>query len=280
MAEWLAPAKVNLSLRVGSLRPDGYHSLTSLVQTVELCDRLDIEIGDEDCLEIDTASVPSGRDNLIWKAIDELTGLRQRPPLAIRLAKRVPVAAGLGGGSSDAAAALLAVSRLLGWEVEDGVAERVGADVPFFLVGGTAWMAGNGDHLTRLDDLSGFALALAVPPFELSTGDVYRRWDELGEPVDPGISGHFLPPVLRAEAPLGNDLTAAAVSLRPEMADWMADLSRRWGRPVAMSGSGPSLFGYFSDLEEAVAAARESSPEARAVAGVSLRSTGPAPNDR
>lgn len=280
MPEWLAPAKVNLSLRVASLRSDGYHPLFSLVQTIDWCDSLNIEVSDEDILEVDGLSVPGDRDNLVWKATDELTGSRTRPPLAFRLTKRIPVAAGLGGGSSDAAAVLLGVSRILGWEIEAGIAARIGADVPFLIVGGTALMEGHGDRITPLDSLEGFAFAVVVPPFGLSAAEVYRCWDELGEPQDPGISGRFLPPSLRTEAPLGNDLTAAAFSLRPEMADWVADLSDRWGRPVTMSGSGPALFGYFADVDEAASAARQTPQDARAAVGVSLRAIGPAPADR
>lgn len=252
MPDWEAPAKLNLDLRVGSRDESGLHPLRSLVQTIEWCDRLTVEAGDEDLLEITGADLDVGDDNLVWRAVRELVPGR-RPPLAIELEKLIPVAAGLGGGSADAAATLAAVADLLGVEREavERAAPRVGSDVPFALVGGTAWMEGHGEILTRLDPLEGFAVAVAVPDFELATSDVYRRWDEMDEPLGPEIAGPGLPPALRGQGELRNDLTPAAVELRPELGEWMTELARAWGRPVIMSGSGPACFAFFLDLDEA-----------------------------
>lgn len=276
MAErWECPAKVNLSLRVGRRDASGYHPLSSLVQTLSWVDDLTIEEADDDVLTVEGAELPEGGDNLVWRALDAL-GL-PRPALRMVLVKRIPVAAGLGGGSSDAAGALAACGRLIGAPAEGIVAAaaRTGADVPFFLTGGTAVMEGRGERIGPRPELGGFALAVVVPPFELATADVYRRWDELGEPAGPApAAGRSLPPSLRLEDPLVNDLVPAAVSLVPALADWMRDLARSWGRPVMMSGSGPSLFGFFADEEEASAAAAEAPPGARAALGAGLRRRG------
>lgn len=253
MSEWEAPAKLNLDLRLRPRDAHGYHPLRSVFQAVEWLDRLRVEEGDEDTLIIEGADLPEGGDNLVWKAISALE-LPQRPHLRMELDKSIAVAAGLGGGSADAAAALAAVADLMKLESSkvQAAAAKVGADVPFFLTGGTAVVEGYGEQITPEEPLAGLAVAIAVPPFELATPDVYRRWDELEGPTGPELSGSELPPPLRRRfGELRNDLVPAAVSLRPELEDWMHDLGEAWEQPVLMSGSGPACFGFFLDLEEA-----------------------------
>lgn len=253
MSEWSAPAKVNLDLRVGSPRADGLHPISSVAQTVEWCDHLVITEGDEDRLVVEGADLPEGGENLVWRAAEALAG--HRPPgLDMTLEKRIPVAAGLGGGSSDAAAVLLAVADMVGapGSIAEEAAPSVGADVPYFLVGGTARMEGAGERITALDALDPCALGVVVPPFELATAEVYRRWDHMDEPMGETYDRFTLPPPLRPLDEIRNDLTPAAVSLRPELADWMRELAAAWERPVHMSGSGPACFGVFVDLDEAV----------------------------
>jgi 4-diphosphocytidyl-2-C-methyl-D-erythritol kinase len=268
MSEWEAPAKLNLSLQVRSADASGLHPLRSLVQTIEWCDVLSFEEGDEDRLEVIGADLPEGGDNLVWRAISALraaTGMKQ-PYLDIRLDKSVAVAAGLGGGSSDAAAALFAVARLsrVSPVVAEAVAPTVGSDVPFLMTGGTSWMEGHGEKLSAVRLDGDYAVVVVVPPFELATGAVYEMWDRLQEPEGKEVSGRRLPPALREVGPLRNDLTTAATSLAPELADWMDDLSRLLDRPVFMTGSGPGLFAYFADEDEAASAAQSAPKSARA----------------
>jgi 4-diphosphocytidyl-2-C-methyl-D-erythritol kinase len=269
-----APAKINFSLLLRPVDARGYHPLRSLTQALEWGDTVEFDSEDEDRLEVVGADLPTDGSNLVWKAISAVGG--PRPRLAIRLTKRTPAAAGLGGGSSDAAAALRAIQELcrLRDEVIMEAAPRVGADVAFFLTGGTAWMEGYGERITRLDPLDGFAVAFVVPPFELPTPEVYGRWDRLGGPEGEEISGRRLPPALRSLGPIRNDLTPAAVDLRPELGDWMRDLSEMWGRPVALSGSGPSVFSWFSDEDEAAAAVAEAPTEARCAVATSMSPVG------
>lgn len=276
---WECPAKVNLSLRVGARGADGYHPLSSLVQTIDWLDLLDVEEADADGLEIEGADLPEGGENLVWRAVDALG--RPRPPLHLRLVKRIAVAAGLGGGSADAAATLAACGRLLRLPADAlaAAAARVGSDVPFLLTGGSAVTEGRGERILPRPALAGFALAVVVPAGELRTPDVYRRWDELGGPAGPPVRGRSLPPALRSEE-LVNDLTPAAIDLVPALADHVRDLERAWGRPVAMSGSGPSLFAFFADGEEAAAAAAEAPGDNRAAVGAGLRPRGVARVDR
>ncbi len=272
---WEAPAKVNLSLELGSRDGRGYHPLRSLVQTIDRVDLLTVGVGEDERLIVSGAEISDDEENLVWKAVRALVGLPDRPRLDMELDKRIPHAAGLGGGSSDAAAALRAAAVIYGFSDSDvrSCAPLVGADVPFFLDGGTAWMEGHGELLTEVQPLTGFCLAVAVPHFQISTADAYMRWDELNEPRGPELGGRRLPPGLRDYGPLRNDLTAAAISLEPELGDWSVDLALRWERPVAMTGSGSAFFGFFMDPDEATDAAA-SVTEVRAAFAAGLRDTG------
>lgn len=276
---WEAPAKVNLSLLVGAVDFRGYHPIRSLVQTMDWVDVIRFTEDDEDHLEVRGADLSSGGENLVWKGIEALEA-DGRPQLRIQLEKSVAVAAGLGGGSADAAAAICAIGGALRLPEERlrAAAEATGADVPYFLTGGTAWIEGYGEKVTPVRALDGFAIAVVVPPFELKTPEVYRRWDELDRPSGPELPARSLPPALREFDDLRNDLTPAAASLRPELADWLSELAGLWDRPVAMSGSGPAVFGLFADEEEAREAA--AAAPARAARGAGLRRKGVAHADR
>ena len=279
MSAWLAPAKVNFTLMVGPRSASGLHPVRSLIQTLDWCDRLTLEEGEEDRLEIEGADLPDGGENLVWKAVAALereAGLR-RPPLRITLQKRLPVGAGLGGGSADAAAVLNALGDMLGVAPvrRRNAAALIGSDVPAALLGGTVRAEGFGEEVTRLPDLSGFAVAVVVPHFPLLTADVYRMWDDLSEPRGREFPSRFLPPLLRRAAPVRNDLTPAALRLRPELGDLMEEVAGVWERPVAMSGSGSSLFSFFVDVEEAAGAAGEIEGLASAAVGADLLPHGP-----
>lgn len=252
---WSAPAKVNLSLRIGRPRSDGYHPLDSLIQTIDWTDHLRFSDADQDELCIEGADLPTDGDNLVWKAVEAL-GVKERSPVEVTLEKRIPTGAGLGGGSADAAAVIEALTDR--YHVDGAsrakAALRTGADVTFFLGGGTARMEGVGERITRLDALSGFVLAVVVPEYRLSTPEVYRAWDLMHYPTGELVDSRRLPPALR-EFEVINDLTPAAVTVEPALGDLFADLSDRWERPVMMSGSGSAVFACFADLDEASDAA-------------------------
>jgi 4-diphosphocytidyl-2-C-methyl-D-erythritol kinase len=245
-----APAKINLDLRIRRPDPSGYHPLSSHVQSVDWYDHLQFSVAGEDALEVAGLPVEAGPENLIWQALRTVHPERAAG-LHIRLSKRIPAAAGLGGGSADAAATLLAARRLFGVEVSTELAAGIGADVPFFLTGGTALLEGYGEVISPRPFAGGYALVIVVPPFDLATPSVYRAWDRLDGPRGRPVEGTDLPPAVRSMAPLVNDLYPAAVSLRSELDDWRAEMATRWDRPVLMSGSGPALFAFFTDRNEA-----------------------------
>lgn len=275
MRVWEAPAKLNLSLELRPPDRSGYHPIRSLVQTIERVDLLEVDTGEDERLVVEGADLPDDEENLVWKAVRALVGRPDRPRLDMTLRKTIPHAAGLGGGSSDAAAALRAAADVYGKTEADVrvTAPGVGADVPLFLAGGSLWMEGYGERLREVEPLTGFAVAVAVPSFGIDTGEAYRRWDALDGPAGQEVEGRALPPRLRALGPLRNDLEPAARSLEPELADWAEELGRRWGRPVLMTGSGSAHFALFVDLDEAAQAAEEAG-EVRTAFASQLRGTG------
>ena len=252
MKSYEAPAKLNLSLHVDPPRSDGFHPLQSLVQTIEWCDTLTFEEGESiDTLEVSGADVDA-EDNLVLRAMKSVRKTASFPPQAITLDKQIPIEAGLGGGSSDAAATLMAAADSKISESDLGeMAAALGADVPLFLVGGTLQMSGVGGVVDPVRPLSEFALAVVVPEFGLSTQDVYEKWDKLEGPIGDVVSDASLPPALRYEMPMRNDLVPAALEIEPRFGDFMADLRDLWSVAVCMTGSGSACFGYFGSLEEA-----------------------------
>lgn len=251
-------AKLNLSLRVRPRDRTGLHPLHSLMQSIDWPDLLALEEADADSFAVGGLAVPEDESNLAWRALAAARAATVRAgPAALRLEKRIPVSAGLGGGSADAAAVLAMAALRYGVpdERRDSLAPGLGADVPFCLTGGTCLVEGHGERLTSLPPLGGFVLAVVVPPFEVPTAAAYRRWDDLGGPEGPEVPLRLLPPARREGPSPANDLLPAAVSLVPELGDWLAELGRAWDEPVLMSGSGPALFGFFPSAAEAAEAA-------------------------
>lgn len=270
----LAPAKVNLSLFVGPTRADGRHQLVTLFQSLSLCDELELETLEAppdrvECREVD------GEHNLAARALAELRARGWAgPPVAIRITKRIPVAAGMAGGSADAAATLRLASALLPGRPEEveAVAAGLGADVPAQLAPGLAIGTGAGEIVERLEPLAAHALLVVPLPAELSTPAVYREADRLGLPRRPDELAERLARLRREVRPgarladelIVNDLEPAAVSLCPAVGKAL-DRVRRTGAPVAMvSGSGPTVVGIWwgpEAAEQATQAARGIGPE-------------------
>ena len=240
-----ASAKINLDLRVGPRRPDGYHEIRTVFQTLALHDTVIVErAAGAFALDGDPAAMPLDRTNLVWRAAEALwhaAGRAGAPRGArVRVIKRVPAQAGLGGGSSDAAAALVGLSQV--WRLPERlpdlmpVAAGLGADVPFFLVGGTALGLGRGEELYPLVDRPRQIVLLAAPPFGISTADAYRWLAEdrrRRRHVDPGVEPR-------------NDLEAPVEARHPAIAGLRAALMRSGAATARMSGSGSAVFGLFS----------------------------------
>jgi 4-diphosphocytidyl-2-C-methyl-D-erythritol kinase len=246
-----APAKINLTLRVLGTRPDGYHELRTMLQSIALHDTL-IFTPDDGRLSIDTDDprCPANEDNLVWRAADALwraAGRRGGPEgVRVSIRKQIPLEAGLGGGSSDAAAALRALQMFWKLQLADQQVSRIardlGADVPFFLLGGTALCVDRGDVMYPFADRPPVSVVLAVPDFGVSTRDAYRWWDEWSDSRGPDEGG--------------NDLQAPVGARHPAIGRAVARLRRLGADHAAMSGSGSVVFGLFESERKARAAAR------------------------
>jgi 4-diphosphocytidyl-2-C-methyl-D-erythritol kinase len=245
MIEALAPAKINRELRVGARRPDGYHAVRSRLATIDLCDRLTAEDGGEGIeLRSDAPGLPQDSGNLVVRAAERLSArLGIEPRVRILVEKRIPVGAGLGGGSADAAVALRLLARLWQARLSESdllaVAAELGSDVPFFLTGGEADIAGRGEQVTAREDAPPTELILLVPPFSLSTSAVYAEFDRLREGTEP-----VLPASLEIESSRGffgpNDLASAVLALKPEMSSYL-DSAREIAEEHAITGSGSAV---------------------------------------
>ena len=252
----IANAKVNFGLVVKGRDESGYHPVISLVQSISWWDELSLAASDAD--EFQAEGMEATEDNLAWRAVNVVraaAGGGRR--ITLLLGKHLPLAAGLGGGSADAAAGLGMAARFFGVadELLPALAADLGSDVPFCLSGGLALMEGRGEQLAPQDGpATDYALGIVVPPLELSTVDVYAEWDRLEGPEGEAVISSALPPSLRQFQPLRNDLAPAAISLAQEVSDWRGELMSTWDRPVMMTGSGPALYGFFLDVDEATAA--------------------------
>ncbi len=232
-----ARAKLNLSLAVTGLRPDGYHEVDAVLQAIDLHDLLEAEPAGETSLEV-SGEAPGGTENLVLKALGALEEACGRPlPTSFRLHKGIPSGAGLGGGSSDAAAALRLAAALHEVELDRRVAEALGADVAFFLCGGAARATGRGEVL-RPCPPRGPWFALAWPGFGVSTASVYEAWDRVGGDGE-------------------NQLTRAALQVAPELGAFAEALGPGW----QMTGSGSAFFTARATAVEAEAERRAAPQE-------------------
>jgi 4-diphosphocytidyl-2-C-methyl-D-erythritol kinase len=270
-----APGKINLFLRVGGRRADGFHPVWSWMCTVGLFDTLVFERARHTGFDLtsDASDLPVGPGNLVCRAAEALKRAcadhrsASVGGLAVRLHKRIPVGAGMGGGSSDAARTLLVLNRLwnIGLEMKalSALAGELGSDVPFFLGGRSALCSGRGEMIEPADAPEARCCVLILPPYSLSTREVYGRFDEWGEDEGGRMKDEAILQLaawarLPAEELMGrlfNDLEEAAFSIRPELGGLREELERELGRVVRMSGSGSTLFTLADGMEEGKALA-------------------------
>jgi 4-diphosphocytidyl-2-C-methyl-D-erythritol kinase len=250
-------AKLNLGLRVLAKRPDGYHELRTIFQTISLADRLNISFTRSRKTAITIDGAPEIPDNLVERACRMvLDTLKISATVAFQLKKLIPAGAGLGGGSSDAAAVLLSLPVLAGKQVKPEVlaelAGKLGSDVPFFLRGGTALGLGRGEELYPLPDAPASKALLIAPAVHSSTADAYR---DLSSQLTSDSIPHKLSSFQQlaweggAAAP-DNDFEGVIFARHPELAQIKRRLLRLGASSAAMTGSGSAIFGVFNDSEK------------------------------
>src|SRR5450830_539503 len=285
-----APAKLNLTLAVLGRRDDGYHSLHSVMVPLLLGDALTVSVAPQatpgDTLRVSGLAVSAAEDNLVLRAIAAVRAALAReqprtradlPPLSVRLVKRIPVAAGLGGGSSDAAAAIEAA--LAAWQTtlapasKAAVTASLGSDVPFFLAQGAALVTGRGEFVEPMPDMASEppAVLLVTPGLPISTAAVFEAYAAGARPADPAraldisesLAARFRAGMTTAallqeaqELAAANDLLPAAISVAPELEVFIRMLEKVVGRPVCQSGSGPTQWVMYPTHAEARKAVR------------------------
>ena len=258
-------AKINLCLHVMGRRPDGYHELRTIFQAIGLHDTLEVTLSSQPgiSLEIDDPALPSGPENLVYRALERIAKeIEYSRGIKARLEKRIPVARGLGGGSSDAAAALIAMLRLTGkklpLEVLLEMGSGLGADVPFFLFGGRAMAVNRGDEIYPLPDLPQRTI-LIVSPREIgvSTKEAYQ-WlsSELTTRSEPRKIWGFCALCWSRHETLSNDFEGPVFSRHPRLKEIRDGLLERGAADAALAGSGSAVFGVFQNPARARRAAR------------------------
>ena len=264
-------AKLNLDLRVLHKRSDGYHELRTIFQTISLRDSLRLSVEFAKRTQIDLDSSIDIADNLVARAAKlVLDELRVKAWVRCVLSKKIPMGAGLGGGSSNAAATLIALPSLLGksipFNTQVRLAETLGSDVPFFLQGGTAFGLGRGTELYPLPELPDHHVLVVSTGIHVSTGDAYQM---LNRSVTNALTSQDESPILREfqtiawklagsrleQLPLKNDFEEVVFQTHPELASVVRRLRRTGAKPAMMTGSGSAVFGVFGSAAEARAAA-------------------------
>jgi 4-diphosphocytidyl-2-C-methyl-D-erythritol kinase len=264
-----AAAKVNLGLYVGPMRGDRFHEVVSVLQSIAIWDELEVEVVPEGLgLEVEGGGLPPDETNLVLVAARELARRsRDLPGARFRLRKGIPVSAGLGGGSADGAAALIALDRLWGLHLPavnlHAMAAEVGSDVPFCIAGGTGVATGRGDKVREVPSRGATWWVVGIDHERLATQDVYNHFDELelATPLDDRWPTGLLDALIsgdarRVAAGLYNDLEPAAFDLLPALAKSKQRLLDGGALGAVMSGSGPTMLGLCADEDHATRVAR------------------------
>tara|TARA_Y100000588_G_scaffold390768_1_gene497209 strand:- start:247 stop:1149 length:903 start_codon:yes stop_codon:yes gene_type:complete len=261
----LAPAKINLALRVLGKRVDGFHQIFTLFQSICLHDRLTFCQTEQEMKVFSSSKeVPAGRSNIVWTAAERLwsaSGRRGVPVgVTIIINKQIPTSAGLGGGSSDAVAALRGLCRIWNLSMKSEelleVASSIGSDVPYFMNGGLAVAGGRGEQLRQLNDLESFWVLLASPEYGVSAKEAYEWFDaDCGLQANNYDSKPLLPNGWRSRlGTLNNDLEQSVSRRHPDIGEMRRALSIKGAHLTAMTGSGSTVFGLFKDKNKALSA--------------------------
>jgi 4-diphosphocytidyl-2-C-methyl-D-erythritol kinase len=260
MISKLSPAKVNLHLRVLGKRADGFHDISTLMQRISLYDEMIFSLaGHGITLSCPGSSIPENDNNIVYRAADALLSpLSHSPGIHITIKKNIPVAAGLGGGSSNAATTLVTINDMMNlrYNTDDlmNIGTKLGADVPFFIFGRTAWASGIGNRLRNAEDIPPLWFVLINPGFEISTKMVYE-----------GLNLRLTKRVVNYKCPklhtiddivkgLRNDLERVTLAIHPILGYFKSLLVQNGALGALMSGSGPTVMGIFTDEEGAIKA--------------------------
>lgn len=261
MIHVLAFAKINLSFRVSHLRNDGFHEIESLIQTIDLADEIEIAEGNGRIEVANDLCLPLEQD-LAWRAARAVLDRKEsHTGVRISVRKQIPAGAGLGGGSSDAAATLWGVDRIippgLSHESLHALASELGSDVPLFLTGGLVHASGRGERTVSVGQPRKEWFAVIVPPIHCDTARVYAAWDATACTHTSSDAAAYAYDDMHLLALGENELAPAACFVYPELADYRQAVSEIGAVYAGMSGSGSAFYAAFAEREEAGAARDE-----------------------
>jgi 4-diphosphocytidyl-2-C-methyl-D-erythritol kinase len=257
--EFTAPAKINLYLEVLKKREDGFHQIETLFERISIKDKLSIEeVSGETVVECQDPGVPTGEDSLLFRAIKLFTGKSQSTSnFRVRVEKNIPIGAGLGGGSSDAATVLMALNEISGFPLEKEdlleMARKLGSDVPFFIENASfAIGTERGDVIRSLESEAKLWHVIINPPFELKTSSVYEKVPALGLTKPGGVDRMFSAFLKdnntnKIAENLHNDLQTIVLRDFPSLGKVFTHLEEEGAQGVLLSGSGPTVFGLFTE---------------------------------
>ena len=264
-----AYAKLNLTLDILGKREDGYHELESVMQQITLCDEVEIDLqtGEDWSVECDWEHIPTGPDNLAWKAAGVFYKSIGKDPqgITIRITKRIPEKAGLAGGSADAAAVLRALNRHEGepytiWNLAR-LGAKVGSDVPFCVQGGTALATGRGEKLSQLLPMPQCFYCIAKPDFSVSTPELFARFDEAETIWHPDTKGMLKSldqhDLLHVAGHVGNAMEALVAAEYPQIGEIKTVMQDCGALGTAMTGSGSAVYGIFDAFDMAAMASMQ-----------------------
>lgn len=264
--EQKAYAKLNLTLEILGKRADGFHDLRSVMQQITLCDdiEIDVETGEDWKLECTDETVPCDSANLAWKAAGVFYKTLGKDPqgITIRIHKRIPSQAGLAGGSADAAAVLLALNRHEGnpFSADDlaSLGSKIGSDVPFCVMGGTALVGGRGESIQSVASMPDCFYCIAMPDFAMSTAEVYERFDREGSSREPDSHGMVQAleegDLLRISGYVSNAMEPIVAAQHPKIFEMKAAMLDSGAQGTSMTGSGSAVFGIFDSFDMAAVA--------------------------
>jgi 4-diphosphocytidyl-2-C-methyl-D-erythritol kinase len=261
MIRRLSPAKINLYLRILRRRQDGYHDIASLMQQISLCDEMTFRPSGKGIrVSCPDGTLPENEENIVYRAAEAFfrQALSTSRGIDITLRKKIPIAAGLGGGSSNAATTLVALNDLFGCpctkEELMAIGVTLGADVPFFIFSKTAWAFGIGECLQAVEAIPPFSLLLVNPGFGLSTKLIYQNLNLTLTNETIHYSIPRFSTVHDVAKGLFNDLETVSIGMHPVLADIKDRLMENGAMGALMSGSGPTVFGIFEQEKQAVVA--------------------------
>ena len=264
-----AYAKLNLTLDILGKREDGYHELETVMQQITLCDEIeiDVETGEDWKLECDWEEIPADSSNLAWKAAGLFYKSIGKDPqgITIRIQKRIPVGAGLGGGSADAAAVLRALNRHEGepytkWDLAR-LSAKIGSDVPFCVVGGTALVTGRGEKVEEMLPMPQCFYCIVKPEFSVSTPELYRAYDDAETTWHPHTQGMvkslYQHDLMHVAGHVGNTMEPLVSADHPEIEEIKTVMQDCGALGTAMTGSGSAVFGIFDAFDMAAMASMQ-----------------------